>query len=406
MICGKCGNQMPVDTKFCIECGNPMLEQTGVPQQQSHEAIIQSTPELQYTPSLKFESPLSDEPSHRSEQSTTDEPAKHFNQTAAIEQAHQYGSVLQREKTGEPFLRKIAVPALVMIILTLIFTFVVFVLIDTQPGDPALIPLDGAATESDIMQLRSELGLDSPFIIRYARALTGNYGVSYMTRQPIGIMIRERIPTTIKLILAGMIVTLLFSLPLGIASAVRRNRFIDALSAALSMVFKSLPFYIIALVSLLWFSIGLGLLPVAGESTWMSYILPGVALGLPCLGFAIKTIRATALKIVSNGRKGLIFPESGDGAGQLLQDAVLPTISVSGLQLGWLFGGALLIETVFAFPGVGHMLVAGLMSRDTPVVLGAVMSLTYCFLVVALCLVFVVAVIVLALTPKKVRARV
>ena len=406
MICGKCGNQVPDGAKFCIDCGNPALEQTAEPQQQKHETIIHNTPEFQYTPSLKFESPLSDEPAQRSGQPAPIEPAKHFEQPSAVGPAQPYGSVLQPKKTGESFLGKAAVPVLVMLVLTLIFTFVVFILIDTQPGDPVLIPLGAGATEAEIRQLRSELHLDSPLVVRYARALTGNYGVSYLTRQPIGDMIRERIPATLKLILAGMIVTLLFSLPLGIASAVRRNRFIDALTAALSMVFKSIPFYVIALVSLLWFSIGLGVLPVAGASTWQSYILPGVALGLPCMGFAAKTIRAAALKIASNGGKGLIFPEPGAGAGQLLQDAVLPTISVSGLQLGWLFGGALLIETVFAFPGVGHMLVTGLMSRDTPVVLGAVMSLTYCFLIVALVLVFVVAVIVLALTPKKARARV
>ena len=316
MICGKCGNNIPDGAKFCTECGNPVQEQTVEPHQQSHETIIQNTPVLQYSPSLELESSLSDAPAQRIERSAPLEPEKHFERPVTVEPVRPYRPVLQQKIPGEPFISKVAVPVLVMLLLTLIFTFIVFILIDTQPGDPAMIPLSAAVTEADLQQLRSELQLDSPLIVRYARALTGNYGLSYMTRQPVSEMIRERIPTTIKLILTGMIVTLILSLPLGIASAVRRNRFIDALTAALSMVFKSIPFYVIALVSLLWLSIGLGVLPVAGADTWKSYILPGVALGLPCMGVTTKTIRAVALKIASKGGNGLIFPETGGNATQ------------------------------------------------------------------------------------------
>ena len=417
MICGKCGAQVPTGAKFCIECGNSALGQTEEPKQRPIEPKTQNAPVMQYTPSLKLENAIADDPAPRGEQKASIEPSKLFDRTspaesakysektAPAEPAQPYVPLSQPQKTGESFLAKVAVPALVILILALIFSFVLFILIDRQPGDPAQLMLGGDATEAEIRELRSELRLDSPLLVRYARALIGDYGASYMTRQPVGEMVKIRIPATIKLILAGIIVTLLVSIPLGIASAVWRNRLIDALTAALSMIFRSIPFYMIAFVLLQWFAIGLGLLPVIGVDTWKGYILPSIALGLPCMGFATGIIRATALRVMSRGGQGLIFPESGSGAAQPPQDAVLPTISVSGLQLGWLFGGALLIETVFALPGVGHMLMSGLMSRDTPVVLGAVMSLFYFMSIVTLVLVFIVAIVVFALTPKKARAR-
>ena len=414
MVCSKCGSPLPDNVKFCENCGAPA-------QRQSNAAEQKSEPVLQYVPTLTLEgaqpadteqrftptspnaqSPIAPPPiapppiapppimtpQPQDPTSSPDGQAKLYQQTSRL--------------AGSPssLVRRVGIPALVMLLLTLIFTFVIFVLIDSQPGDPALIALGLTATESEQQRFRLENDIDKPVIVRYARALTGNFGVSRNSRQPVSEMIKERAPTTAYLILSGMIVTLIISIPLGIMSAIRRNRLIDALTSAISMLFRAIPFFMIALAFVRWFSVDLGILPVSGAGTWKHYILPGVALGLPCLGFAAQTIRATAIKVMRSGAGGLVFPDSGLSNGRALQNAALPTISESGLQLGWLFGGAILIETLFAMPGVGQSLLMGIMYRDYPVVIGSVMSLSVFFLAVSLVFVFVVAGAVFLLTPK------
>lgn len=427
MICAKCGSQTPDDTKFCTECGSPIAEPAGQQQpyepapqpeqawQQPYEPKLQleqqpyeSAPQPQPEPAGQqwqqpYEPAPQPEPAGQQWQQPYSYPAPE--QTWQQQQQQPYGAASQPLIKRESFLTRVAIPVLFMVVLALIFTFVVFVLIDTQPGDPAAILLGPGATEEELQKARSELRMDSPLIVRYSRAMIGDYGDSYMTRQPVREMVKERISTTIKLLLAALAVTLIISLPLGIASAVKRNKLVDALSGGLTMVFRSIPFFVIALATLLWFAIGLRWLPVAGVNTWQGYILPAIALGLPCTGFATKAVRATAIKVSNYGMRGLIFPGSTDSALQPLQDAILPSISISGLQLGWLFGGIILIEPLFAFPGVGQMLIVGIMYRDKPVILGAVMPMALCFIIIAIGLAFAVGAIVFALTPKKVRGK-
>ena len=298
---------------------------------------------------------------------------------------------------------RIVAPVLFLVLLTVAFTFVAFIIIESFPGDPIHILLGADATEEEYEAYRAESGLDRPLIVRYGRMFIGDFGTSWVTRQPVSQLLKERLPSTIKLILASLIITYIIALPLGILSAVKRGKTVDTVFNIFSVICKSVPFFWLALILLMILSLNLGLLPVAGANTWIGYIIPVFVLVFSYVGFAMQAVRATSVRAINYGNTGLNFRESGaDGIGKsaIMQDAMLPSIAKSGLQLGWLAIGVVVIDTVSSLPGVGSLLMVGLMNRDMPVIFGGVMALSLCFLVAAAVFSFIITGIIYVLRLK------
>jgi len=270
-----------------------------------------------------------------------------------------------------------------MLFLSLIFTFVVFLILDRAYQDQVRVTRERGAPEVAIQQMIADNNLDAPVLARYARVLTGNFGTSIATGMPVSVRISERLPTTVKFVAAGLVVTFAFAIPMGVLSAIKRNTIVDMLFSATSVLCKSVPFFWLSLLVVLLFSLELGWLPFGETGTIRHYILPAFTLGLSYFGFAMQAIRATTLSALSNNNNvDLIFPQAGVKGGDTYQDAILPTVAKSGFQLGWLFFCIIIVEPGFILPGVGSLLFTGLRLFDSPVILGCIMTLSALFIVV------------------------
>lgn len=278
--------------------------------------------------------------------------------------------------TEESAASKILAPIIIMIVLALVFSFVMFLLIDGQFWSP----LTGVTEADNQMILAMIAEQRGTMLSRYISMLTGDFGVSDLTGIEVSYLINTRISATLILLVAGVVVTLIFAIPMGILSAVKRGTAIDVFCSAVAVVYKSLPIFGVALFMLSLFSFSLGLVPAGGNhhGIW-SMILPVLTLSIFYFGFAMQTIRATAIKALDKKSGNLIFPQSDADNGSIIQSAVLPTISKSGLQLGWLFFGVIIVETLFALPGVGRLFFEGVAGRDLAVMSGSVMTLLIWF---------------------------
>ena len=285
-----------------------------------------------------------------------------------------------QKPAGSIFVR-VVFPILFLILLTIVFTFVVFLIVDGSPGDPARLIAGASATEEEVAQFRRDLGLDEPMLERYFRVLTGDFGMSFLTRRPVNDDIAARLPYTLILMLGGIIVTFVFAIPLGILSGVMHNKVADVLFSIVTVICKAIPFFWIGLLLIKWFAVDLMLLPVAGIETWTGYILPIITLGFIFFGFAMQAIRASVIKARSNDGTGLFFPGDDASERRTVLSMILPTVAKSGLQLGWMFGGIIFVEIIFSIPAVGGYFLFGLMSRDTPAILGSIMTLSLLFIV-------------------------
>ena len=273
---------------------------------------------------------------------------------------------------------------LILVLMAIVYSFVIFLIIEITPEYQAVTIVDSEVADAQIRQfIIMENDLKESLIIRYIRLMAGNFGISMITGQQVNYLIVGRLPTTVVLILTSLVVTFVFAIPIGILSAVMHNRIADVIFSTISVLCKSIPFFLLALLLLKWFSFDLGWLPTAGAVSWRGYVLPVVTLGFSYFGFAAQAIRATVIRARSNDGTGLFFPERNVNNGRTLISAILPTIPKSGMQLGWLFSGIIIVEQLFAMPGVGGILLQGINTRDTPVVLGGIATLSYCFIVIS-----------------------
>lgn len=277
---------------------------------------------------------------------------------------------------------------------------VVFSLIHLTPGDPVRIMLREEADPATVATLRHQLGLDRPLPLQYltwlGRAARGELGRSIRTNQPVVEAIRQRAPVTLTLALAALLVALTIGLPAGILAAFRRNSVVDVIATLVAIAGVSLPSFWLAMLLILVFSVTLGWLPPLGwvsldrdPVAWVrSLVLPSVTLGVAIAAVVMRMTRASLLEVleldyVRTARaKGLA--EHRIILGHALQNALIPVVTVVGLQAGALLGGAVITETIFALPGVGRLLVDAIFQRDFPIVQGVVLFLAVNFLVVNL----------------------
>ena len=266
---------------------------------------------------------------------------------------------------------------------------IVFLLIHMIPGDPVEIMLGESASTADREALRIALGLDQPLLLQFRHYLSGllhlDMGQSIHYRRPVSELLLERLPATGLLAAATLIITLVLALPLGIIAAVRRNTLWDTGAMSFSMLGVSIPNFWLGPMLILVFSLWLGWFPVSGRSGFASVILPALTLGTGLVAVLSRMVRSSMLEVLSEDymrtakAKGLspqrVILHHG------LRNALLPVITLLGLQLGALLAGAVITETVFSWPGVGLLTIESIQSRDYPVVQACVLliSVTYVF---------------------------
>jgi peptide/nickel transport system permease protein len=263
----------------------------------------------------------------------------------------------------------------------------VFSLIHLIPGDPALAMLGETASEQDVAALRTRLGLDRPLLEQYGAflgdAVRGDLGTSLRTSQPVTEAIFERLPATFELAFAAMLVSICLSIPLGIAAAVKRGTSVDHAATTLSLLGVSVPNFWLGPLLAIIFSIELGWLPVSGRGTPAHLILPAISLGAALAAILARMTRATLLEEL---REPYVQAARARGASRwravlhhAFRNSLIPVVTLIGLQFGAVLTGAVITETVFAWPGIGRLLIQSIGFRDYPIVQGCILliAVTY-----------------------------
>ena len=252
----------------------------------------------------------------------------------------------------------------------------VFVILRVLPGDPARMLLPDGAPESAVAELNRQLGLREPFIVQYGLFLKsvarGDFGQSFQYRAPALRVVVERLPATIQLTLAAMLITIAAGVSLGIFTAVRRGTRYDVAGTIVAVLGQSLPNFWLGIMLILLFGVALRWLPTSGFSGWTSLVLPAITLAAFPMALVARLTRSSMLEIlhrdyIRTGRaKGLA--EGNVVFRHALRNAAIPVLTVIGLQIGALLGGAVITESVFAWPGMGKLIVDAIFFRDFPVV--------------------------------------
>jgi peptide/nickel transport system permease protein len=278
------------------------------------------------------------------------------------------------------------------IVILLIVSVVVFLLVQLIPGDVATALLGEGASQQDYRILREHLGLDRPIYIRYLKwagnLLQGDMGRSVINKFPVSQLFAQRLPYTVQLALFGMILAVLISVPLGIVSALKQNSMVDALIRGFSTFGTAMPNFWLGLILILMFSLWLRWLPSSGMASisggffnWLKYmIMPALTIGIRFSAIVVRQTRAAFLEVL---RADYVRTARAKGVAELwvnykhvLRNALIPVITVIGLQLGRLIGGAVITEMIFQIPGMGSLIADAVFSRDIAVVQGGVMIAT------------------------------
>jgi ABC-type dipeptide/oligopeptide/nickel transport system permease component len=271
-------------------------------------------------------------------------------------------------------------------------TLVSFSLLHLVPGDPAEVLGGQEATKEDIERIRMEYGLDRPVAIQYLRfvwnAARGDLGVSIQSRHPVRDLLFQRLAFTLQLSLVSILVASAIGLLAGIISSTRPYSVIDTTSMLGALFGISMPIFWFGLLLILIFAVNLRWLPSGGTGTVRHLILPAIALGSASAAVIARMTRASMLEVARQDymrtaraigqREGVVVFRHG------LKNAMIPILTVFGLEFGYMLGGAVLTETVFSLPGIGRLLVEGIFARDYPVVQGAMMLVATTFVLVNL----------------------
>ena len=266
----------------------------------------------------------------------------------------------------------------------------VFLLIHLVPGDPVEAMLGESASPADREALRHALGLDLPVAEQYGRYLAGllrlDLGQSFLDQRPVVEILGERLPATLQLAAASLLLALVLAVPLGVLAARRRGSALDTGAMAFSLIGISMPNFWLGPLLILVFSLWLGWTPVSGSERPLSLLLPAITLGTALAAILARMVRASVLEVLGEDyvrtarAKGL--SEFAVMRRHALRNAWLPVLTLIGLQLGGLLGGAVITETVFAWPGVGSLLVESIQARDFPVVQGCVLLISLIYVLV------------------------
>ena len=273
---------------------------------------------------------------------------------------------------------------LLMIPVIIGVSFLVFFIMDMAPGDAVDVLAPEGATAEDLEAIRHDLGLDKPVVVRYidymAGMLHGDLGVSYISKTDVFQTYVEKLPATIKLSFASILISVILSVPLGIYSATRQGTIQDNISMAFAMIGLAMPHFWLGLLLIIVFSLKLQWFPSGGDETLSSIVLPAITIGTGLMATLTRTTRSSMLDVLKQEylrtarAKGI--PEKVVVMSHALRNALIPIITIIGTQLAGVLGGSVLTDTVFAWPGVGRLIVDSLNMRDTPLVTGSIIMTT------------------------------
>ncbi len=267
-----------------------------------------------------------------------------------------------------------------------------FVMLRSLPGDPAAVLAGEMATKEDVALLRKELGLDQPIHIQYLQFLNRlihfDLGRSARTHDPVIDDIKARLPNTLVLSIAATLIASLLGIPIGILSAVRPHCWIDYLATSFALFGISMPVFWLGLMMVVLFSVILKWLPAGGTGGIEYLIMPSISLAAFLIAFIARMTRASMLEVLNQDyvttarSKGL--SENAVIVRHALKNALIPIVTVIGLQFGRLLSGAVLVETVFAWPGIGRLIVDSILGRDYPMVQGTILTFGLLFVLINL----------------------
>ncbi len=271
-------------------------------------------------------------------------------------------------------------------------SFIVFTIMSLTPGDPVQLYLGDNYSQEAHDQISEELGLNDPFLIRYAKyvfnALQGDLGNTYSTKRPVTTEIFARFPATVRLAGAALFFAIAVGMPLGIVSAVRQYSLTDNASMLVALLGVSMPNFWLGIMLILLLAANLGIFPASGDVGFRSLVLPAITLSANSLATITRMTRSSMLEII---RQDYIRTARAKGLREgvvvfrhALRNAMIPIITSAGLQFGFALGGAVLVETVFSWPGIGRLLVDAIKLKDTPLVLGLVLVMAVSFTVINL----------------------
>jgi ABC-type dipeptide/oligopeptide/nickel transport system permease component len=279
-----------------------------------------------------------------------------------------------------------------MVPVVLLVSATVFMLLHIAPGDPVRMLASPTAKAEDLERIRESLGLNDPVAIQYSRwlgnAVRGDLGVSMRSGAPVSELLPPRMWNTLRLTVASMVIAILVGLAGGVIAALRAGTPVDAALMAVSVAGLSIPPFWLGLMLILLFSVRLGWLPAGGGDSWRHLVLPAISLGLASAALIARMVRSGLLEVVGGDyirtarAKGLVEPSVVRR--HALPNALIPTITVIGLQFGALLAGAVVTEVVFSWPGMGTLLVASINNRDFPVVQASLLVISLTFLLVNL----------------------
>ncbi len=272
------------------------------------------------------------------------------------------------------------------------------------PGDPALVIAGFDASQSDIDAIRAKLGTDEPMLSQYVnwiwQVIRFDFGNSMISGQPVTRLVLERFPLTLSLALMGIVISIIIAIPLGVISAVKRWSFWDYLGMAFSQIGMAIPSFWLGILLLLLFSVKIKIFPLFGSGTIMHLILPAISLGIARAAVLLRLTRASMTEelskeyVVTARSKGLtnrmVYYKHA------LKNALLPVITIGGIQLGYMLGGAIIIEQVFSLPGLGRLFLFGVYQRDFPLIQGGVVFVAFVFSLIN----FLVDMLYSVLNPK------
>ncbi len=276
------------------------------------------------------------------------------------------------------------IPVLLGIVLVTMLT------LDLIPGDPVAMMLGENARPAEVAALREQLGLDQPLLVRYGRYLLdivqGDLGRSILSNRPVWSEIAAVLPRTLQLAVVAMVVAVILGIGTGILSAMRPGGLLDVAMRLLALVGLSMPVFWLGLVLIYIFAYYFRLFPVGGSGSWRHLVLPALALAAPSIAIVSRMTRSSMLEVL---REDYIRTAWAKGLGQrlvvvrhTLRNALIPIVTVVGLQFGQLMGGAVLTETVFAWPGLGRLIVQAIFARDYVLLQGGVLAFALSFVLI------------------------
>lgn len=268
-------------------------------------------------------------------------------------------------------------------------SFIVFILMHLTPGDPVDMMLGEYAPAAEVQRVRDMLGLNDPLPVQYANfllgALQGDLGQSIYFRVPVTELIQARIGYTFRLSLLSMMISYLIAFPVGILSAVRQNTVVDDVGMVGALLGVSMPNFWLGIMLMLVFSLHLGWLPATGVGTWKNIVLPAITLGTGGAALTTRLVRSSMLEVI---RQDYVRTARSKGLNErvviykhALRNALIPVLTLIGLRLGFILGGAVITEQIFARPGIGRLMVDAIFRRDYLVVQGVTLIIALCIVV-------------------------